>query len=79
MPAELFRPLLFLTPTLLFAGLEPAPQVITAEATFSHWSLFQRLCMVNEVLDAATLAGAAGVLTLGFPPSPPHFVAPCGD
>ena len=48
---------------MLCAGLDPAPQVITAEATFSHWSLFQRLCMVNEVLDAATLAGALGVLT----------------
>ena len=63
MPAQLCRSPLFLTQTVLCAGLDPAPQVITAEATFSHWSLFQRLCMVNEVLDAATLAGALGVLT----------------
>ena len=34
-----------------------ADKVITAESTYSHWSLFNRLCMVNEVLDAAALSG----------------------
>ena len=33
------------------------PQVITAESTYSNWSLFNRLCLANEVLDAAALSG----------------------
>lgn len=36
-------------------------KVITAESTYSNWSLFNRLCLVNEVLDAASLAGPPGM------------------
>ena len=32
-------------------------KVITAEATYSHWSLFNRFCLANELLDAADAAG----------------------
>jgi hypothetical protein len=32
-------------------------RAIDAESTYSHWSLFQRFCMVLEVIDAADAAG----------------------
>lgn len=35
--------------------------MITAESTYTNWSLFNRLCLVLEVLDAAILAGPAGM------------------
>lgn len=34
-------------------------KVVDAEANYSHWSLFNRFCMANEILDAADAAGAA--------------------
>lgn len=33
-------------------------KVVDMEATASHWSLFNRFCMANDVLDAADAAGA---------------------
>ncbi len=36
-------------------------QVIAAEATYTHWSLFQRFCLAIEVLDAADAAGPEGM------------------
>ena len=32
-------------------------KVIEAEATYTHWSLFNRFCMANDILDAADAAG----------------------
>ena len=32
-------------------------KVIEAESTYTHWSLFNRFCMANDVLDAADVAG----------------------
>lgn len=32
-------------------------KVITAESTYTHWSLFNRFCMANDILDAADAAG----------------------
>ena len=33
-------------------------KIIAAEATYTHWSLFNRFCLANELLDAADAAGA---------------------
>ena len=33
-------------------------KVVNAEATYTHWSLFNRFCMALEVLDAAESVGA---------------------
>ena len=32
-------------------------QVLTAEGTYDHWSLFNRFIMANDILDAADAAG----------------------
>lgn len=32
-------------------------KVVNAEATYTHWSLFNRFCMALEVLDAADSVG----------------------
>ena len=32
-------------------------KVIQAESTYTHWSLFNRFCMANDILDAADAAG----------------------
>ncbi len=32
-------------------------KVIEAESTYTHWSLFNRFCMANDILDAADAAG----------------------
>ena len=32
-------------------------KVLVAEGTYSHWSLFNRFILVNDVLDAADAAG----------------------
>jgi len=32
-------------------------KVITAESIYTHWSLFNRFCMANDILDAADAAG----------------------
>ena len=32
-------------------------KVLDAEANYSHWSLFNRFCMANDLLDAADAAG----------------------
>lgn len=32
-------------------------KVLTAEGTYTHWSLFNRFILANEVLDAADSAG----------------------
>ena len=34
-------------------------KVVNAEATYTHWSLFNRFCMALEVLDAADSVGGA--------------------
>lgn len=34
-------------------------KVITAESTYTHWSLFNRFCMANDILDAADAAGSS--------------------
>ncbi|DBB11157.1 TPA: Phosphoglucan, water dikinase, chloroplastic [Trebouxia sp. C0006] len=36
-------------------------KVLTAEGTYSHWSLFNRFILANEILDAADSAGAEGM------------------
>ncbi|BDA48979.1 Alpha-glucan water dikinase, chloroplastic [Coccomyxa sp. Obi] len=36
-------------------------KVVDMEANASHWSLFNRFCMANDVLDAADAAGARGM------------------
>ena len=36
-------------------------KVLDAEANYSHWSLFNRFCMANDLLDAADAAG--GILS----------------
>lgn len=36
-------------------------QAVSAEAENSHWSLFQRLVLAAEVLEAADAAGPAGM------------------
>lgn len=38
-----------------------ADKVIKAESTYSNWSLFNRLCLTLEVLDAASLSGPEGM------------------
>lgn len=38
-----------------------ADKVIEAEGTYSHWSLFQRFILANELLDGADAAGAEGM------------------
>lgn len=32
-------------------------KVVSAESTYTHWSLFNRFCMANDILDAADAAG----------------------
>ena len=32
-------------------------KALAAEGTYSHWSLFDRFCLVNELLDASDSAG----------------------
>lgn len=32
-------------------------KVLTAEGTYTHWSLFNRFILANEILDAADSAG----------------------
>lgn len=32
-------------------------KALQAEGTYSHWSLFDRFCLVNELLDASDSAG----------------------
>lgn len=32
-------------------------KVMSAEATNTHWSLFNRFCLANDILDAADAAG----------------------
>ncbi|KAL3153548.1 Phosphoglucan, water dikinase, chloroplastic [Trebouxia sp. C0009 RCD-2024] len=36
-------------------------KVLTAEGTYTHWSLFNRFILANEILDAADSAGAEGM------------------
>ena len=38
---------------------EVESKVLEAEATFSHWSLFNRFVMAAQMLDAADAAGAS--------------------
>ena len=38
-----------------------AKKIITAESEYSNWSLFNRLCLSLEVLDAASLSGPEGM------------------
>ena len=33
-------------------------KVLTAEATYTHWSLFNRFCLALELLDQADSVGA---------------------
>ncbi|PSC73883.1 ABC transporter A family member 2 isoform B [Micractinium conductrix] len=40
---------------------EVESKVLEAEATFSHWSLFNRFVMAAQMLDAADAAGPAGM------------------
>ena len=42
-------------------------KVLTAEGTYTHWSLFNRFILANEILDAADSAGIdSPSLTLWF-------------
>ena len=34
-------------------------KVLTAEGTYTHWSLFNRFILANEILDAADSAGVS--------------------
>ena len=34
-------------------------KVLTAEGTYTHWSLFNRFILANDILDAADSAGIA--------------------
>lgn len=36
---------------------EVSEKALKAEGSYSHWSLFDRFCLVNELLDAADSAG----------------------
>lgn len=38
-------------------------KVLTAEGTYTHWSLFNRFILANEILDAAD---SAGMLSLSY-------------
>jgi len=42
-------------------------KVLTAEGTYSHWSLFNRFILANEILDAADSAGAYRACDLARP------------
>lgn len=39
-------------------------KVLTAEGTYSHWSLFNRFILANEILDAADSAGMHSLFSL---------------
>ena len=39
-------------------------KVLTAEGTYTHWSLFNRFILANDILDAADSAGAAHMLII---------------
>ena len=47
-------------------------KVITAEATYTHWSLFNRFCMANDILDAADAAGEHHCIANLLLYTPPH-------
>ena len=34
-----------------------ADKIFAAEGTYTHWSLFNRFCLANELLDAADAVG----------------------
>lgn len=36
-----------------------ADKIYTAEGTYTHWSLFNRFCLANELLDAADAVGGS--------------------
>lgn len=36
---------------------EVSDKALAAEGSYSHWSLFDRFCLVNELLDASDSAG----------------------
>ncbi|KAK9803518.1 hypothetical protein WJX73_002149 [Symbiochloris irregularis] len=38
-----------------------ADKIYTAEGTYTHWSLFNRFCLANELLDAADAVGPEGM------------------
>ena len=42
-------------------------KVLTAEGTYSHWSLFNRFILANEILDAADSAGEICAYDLARP------------
>lgn len=47
---------------------EVSDKALAAEGTYSHWSLFDRFCLVNELLDAADSAGeTTAALTFTMP------------
>jgi hypothetical protein len=55
---HVFTPLNSHHPVTPPLSLPPYPlQVVNAEATYTNWSLFNRLCLLLEVLDASKLAG----------------------
>ena len=37
-------------------------KIMTAEATYTHWSLFNRFCLALELLDAAESVGAWSIM-----------------
>ena len=50
-------------------------KVLTAEGTYTHWSLFNRFILANEILDAADSAGIDSfslTLWFSFPPFEMH-------
>lgn len=47
-------------------------KVLTAEGTYTHWSLFNRFILANEILDAADSAGIEY-----HPDSVAHHAAKC--
>ena len=51
-------------------------KVITAESTYTHWSLFNRFCMANDILDAADAAGERCCWTTVDTLSPMHTELP---
>lgn len=45
---------------------EVSDKALAAEGTYSHWSLFDRFCLVNELLDASDSAGTQFCLSAGI-------------
>ena len=48
---------------------EVSDKALAAEGSYSHWSLFDRFCLVNELLDASDSAGSQSCPPFSIPVS----------